>query len=79
MSSDFKKALERIKKKIKNISQTTEYLVRKEFEKLGFITTPYYYSDLDHEKGISKIRALDFIASHLLLSLLYQSCRRKLL
>ena len=52
----------RIQKNIKHRSQTAEYLVQWEFQKLSYFADTYYYVDYDREKGTDVVRELDFSA-----------------
>lgn len=64
-----KDAWNHIRKRIKHLSQTAEYLVLKEFQKLDYLARTYYYTNHDPVKGEDVVRELDFQAYNMLKTL----------
>lgn len=59
MSPNLEESFKMIKEKVKHLTQTTEYMVLDEFDKLGYMASTHYYKDYDPSKGVDVIRELD--------------------
>ncbi len=59
MSPDLEKSYKMIKEKVKHLTQTTEYMVLDEFDKLDYMASTHYYKDYDPSKDVDVIRELD--------------------